>query len=189
MPRATRLLLLWLSVWLGVLLPAVGGGAEPTNRPRAWATKIDRPGLPNLYKINDGLYRGAQPTPEGIGQLEKMGVKTIVGLRAEYSDKEILGGASLVLEQIPADPWNVNEEDLVRFLRIVTDKSRQPVFVHCRARGRSHRHDVRGVSRSGRRLDQAAGDRRNDQAAASSFHPVFAKGDVKIETQRGGKLV
>ena len=84
MPRTTRLLLLWLSVWLVVLSPAVGGGAEPTNRPRAWATKIDRPGLPNLYKINDGLYRGAQPTPEGIGQLEKMGVKTIVDLRGVF---------------------------------------------------------------------------------------------------------
>jgi protein tyrosine/serine phosphatase len=131
MSRTIRLLLLWLSVWLVVLSPVVGGGAEPTNRPRVWATRIDRPGLPNLYKINDGLYRGAQPTPEGIGQLEKMGVKTIVALRAEYSDKQILGGANLALEQFPLSAWNIHEEDIVRFLRIVTDKNRQPVFVHC----------------------------------------------------------
>jgi protein tyrosine phosphatase (PTP) superfamily phosphohydrolase (DUF442 family) len=115
----------------GVVLPCAGHTAEPTNRPRAWATKIDRPGLPNLHKINDGLYRGAQPTAEGIRELEKMGVKTIVGLRSEHSDKEILGDARLILEEVPMKAWAVHDEDVVRFLRIVTDKNRQPVFVHC----------------------------------------------------------
>jgi tyrosine-protein phosphatase SIW14 len=118
-------------VLVGLLLPAAGHAAKPTNGPRAWATKIDRPGLPNLHKINDGLYRGAQPTPEGIKELERMGVKTIVNLRSEHSDKESLGGANVTLVEIPMSPWDMRQEDLVRFLQIVTDKTRQPVFVHC----------------------------------------------------------
>jgi protein tyrosine phosphatase (PTP) superfamily phosphohydrolase (DUF442 family) len=131
MPRTTRLLLFWVGVWMGVFLPAVSDTAEPANRPAAWATKIDRPGLPNLHKINAGLYRGAQPTAEGIKELEKMGVKTIVNFRSSHSDKEILGGVNLAYESIPMDTWDVQEADIVRFLQIVTDKNRTPVFVHC----------------------------------------------------------
>ena len=130
MRRVSRFLLLAVLV-VGLLVPAAGRTAEPTSRPRDWATKIDRPGLPNLYKINDGLYRGAQPTAAGLKELEKMGVKTIVNLRSEHSDKEILGGAPLVLAEIPMSAWDMREEYVVCFLKIVLDKDRQPVFVHC----------------------------------------------------------
>jgi protein tyrosine phosphatase (PTP) superfamily phosphohydrolase (DUF442 family) len=131
MLRAPRFCLFWFVVLAGVLLTVGGRAAEPAGRPRAWATPVDRPGLPNLYKVNDRLYRGAQPTAEGIRELEKMGIKTIVGLRSEHSDKEILAGANLTLVEIPLSPWGVKEGDVVRFLRIATDKDRQPVFVHC----------------------------------------------------------
>jgi protein tyrosine phosphatase (PTP) superfamily phosphohydrolase (DUF442 family) len=123
---------LFLSFFLAILIvPSTSLTVEPRPRPQAWAAKIDRPGLPNLYKVNDGLFRGAQPTPEGIKELEKLGIKTIVGLRSNHSDKEILGNANLVFEHIPMKTWDVNEEDVVRFLQIATDKNRQPVFVHC----------------------------------------------------------
>ena len=131
MPRTARPWL-FLSFFLAILIiPSTSRTAEPRPRPQAWAAKMDRPGLPNLHKVNDGLYRGAQPTPEGIKELEKLGIKTIVGLRSNHSDKEILGNANLVFEHIPMKTWDVNEEDVVRFLQIATDKKRQPVFVHC----------------------------------------------------------
>ena len=131
MPCTSRILLSWIILLVGFSLPAIGRTAEPPVGQPAWATKIDRPGLTNLHKVNDGLYRGAQPTPEGIKELEKLGIKTIVDLRFGHSDKEILDGANVALEQIPMLAWSPKEEDVVRFLRIVTDKSRQPVFVHC----------------------------------------------------------
>jgi len=122
-----------VSILLAVVLiaPAIVQAGEKTRRPDTWAVKLEQPGLPNLHKMNDGLYRGAQPTAEGIRSLEKMGVKTIVCLRSEYSDQEILRGSNLILEQVPTNAWNVNEDAIVRFLRVATDKSRQPVFVHC----------------------------------------------------------
>ena len=131
MPDASRLWFLSICLLLGLLPPAVSRTAEPPSRPLAWATKIDRPGLPNLHKVNDKLYRGAQPTAEGIKQLEKMGVRTIVNLRANHSDKEIIGNAKIRYESIPIDTWDVDDKQVVGFLRIVTDKDRQPVFVHC----------------------------------------------------------
>lgn len=130
MPRASRLLL--IAVFLvGLLSPAVSRTDEPASRPVTWATKLDRPGLPNLHKVSDGLYRGAQPTAEGIKELEKMGVKTIVCLRAGKIDQELVAGSNLALEEIPMNAWDVKEDHVVRFLKVVTDKDRQPVFVHC----------------------------------------------------------
>jgi protein tyrosine/serine phosphatase len=131
MPRAFRVLVLLNLLSALSLLPAVSRSAEPQSRPAAWATKLDRPGLPNLHKVNGHLYRGAQPTAEGIRELEKLGVKTIIGLRARHTDKDLLKNSKIAFEPIPIDTWRLEEEDVVRFLRIVTDKSRQPVFVHC----------------------------------------------------------
>ena len=132
MPPARRYWVLLAAVLTGLVVPAMmSPAAEPKTRPAAWATKLDRPGLPNLYKMNDRLYRGAQPEPDGIKELEKLGVKTIIGLRPNHSDKEILGNAQIACEAIPMQVWDMKEEDAVRFLQLATDKNRQPVFVHC----------------------------------------------------------
>ena len=37
--------------------------------------------LPNFHKINENLFRGGQPTAEGIKQLAELGIKTIVTFR------------------------------------------------------------------------------------------------------------
>ena len=115
-----------------VMLPAVGQTAEEGDRPANWAEKIELPGLPNLHKVDDGLYRGAQPTAEGIKELEKLGVKTIVCLRSRHSDKELIGKANIAYVSIPLNTWSVKEEDVARFLRIAADDHLRPVFVHCR---------------------------------------------------------
>src|SRR5262249_5980552 len=43
------------------------------------AASID--GVPNCQKVNDGLYRGGQPTSDGFQGLASLGVKTIIDLR------------------------------------------------------------------------------------------------------------
>src|SRR5579859_808476 len=45
--------------------------------------KMVVPGIKDLGKVDDFLYRGAQPTEAGIEQLKKMGIDTIVDLRNE----------------------------------------------------------------------------------------------------------
>jgi protein tyrosine/serine phosphatase len=106
-----------------------------TNTPpatnRQWATDVNIEGVPNCHKVSDDLYRGAQPSKEGMRQLEKFGIKTVVNLREFHSDRDELKDANLGSEHISAKPWHSENEDVVRFLKIVTDKSRTPVFVHC----------------------------------------------------------
>jgi protein tyrosine/serine phosphatase len=134
MPRPSRPGLFLCFLLAIALSPAASGRPDEATikkRPANWATKLDRPGLPNLFKVNARLYRGAQPTAEGIKELKKLGVKTIIGLRDKHSDKDLLGDSKIAFEHIPMKTWYPKEADVVRFLQIVTDKKRQPVFVHC----------------------------------------------------------
>ncbi len=107
--------------------PAPAAGKEP----RQWAEKVIKPGLPNLHKVSDFLYRGAQPTREGMRELRDMGVKTVVNLRSFHSDRDELKGLGLRYEHIFMKAWHPEMEDVVRFLKIVADTENQPVFVHC----------------------------------------------------------
>jgi len=99
---------------------------------RPWAEPLDQPGLPNLHKVGDNLYRGAQPTAEGFRQLEKMGVKTVVNLRDDYDDRRRMDGTDLACERIPMTAWSVDEAGIVRFLQVAANEENVPVFVHCR---------------------------------------------------------
>jgi protein tyrosine phosphatase (PTP) superfamily phosphohydrolase (DUF442 family) len=134
MHRPSRLVLLSGVVLASCLAALVGRSDQPESkaRPANWAVKLDRPGLPNLHKVNDGLYRGAQPTAEGIRELEKLGVKTIICLRDNHSDKEILGQSKIAYVYIPVKTWSPTEDQVIRFLQIIADKNRGPVFVHCK---------------------------------------------------------
>jgi protein tyrosine phosphatase (PTP) superfamily phosphohydrolase (DUF442 family) len=90
------------------------------------------PGVRNFAKVSDVLYRGEQPTAEGFVNLKKAGVRTVVNLRTFHSDRDALHGTGLQYAHVAEQAWNIEEEDLARFLKVVTDPANQPVFVHCR---------------------------------------------------------
>ncbi len=89
-------------------------------------------GCSNLYKVNDRLYRGAQPEAEGFKELKKLGVKTVLNLRASHSDSELLEDAGLDYVHIEMQPWDVEYDEVKQALQIIMDESKQPVFVHCK---------------------------------------------------------
>ena len=59
---------------------------EIRTRPANWATPQDHPGLSNFYEVTTNLYRGAQPSAQGMKELKSMGVKTVLNLRSFHSD-------------------------------------------------------------------------------------------------------
>jgi protein tyrosine phosphatase (PTP) superfamily phosphohydrolase (DUF442 family) len=100
-------------------------------RPAHWAVKLDVLGVPNFYRVTTNLYRGAQPTAEGMARLKAMGIRTIVNLRAFHSDVRKLAGSDLKGERLRTEPWHGEVEDVVRFLKIVANTNNLPAFVHC----------------------------------------------------------
>jgi tyrosine-protein phosphatase SIW14 len=130
---------------LAVLIVGVIPPAHAQNTPQpltpsvmssAYGERLKIHGVPNPGKINDGLYRGAQPNEQGLAELKKLGITTIVDLRAEDRGKsewerqqaEKLG---MRFVHIPiagfAAPTN---EEVAQFLSLFRD-SQQKVFVHC----------------------------------------------------------
>jgi protein tyrosine/serine phosphatase len=110
--------------------------AEPKERDPRWAAPLTKPGLPNLHKVSDALYRGAQPEPAGFAQLKQMGIKTIVNLRYVHSDRDDIKEAGLAKDDfnyfhIRMHAWNAKDNDIVAFLKVMADEQNHPVFVHC----------------------------------------------------------
>lgn len=105
----------------------------PSERPATWATPLEKPGLPNLHQVSPILFRGAQPSPEG------MLVKTVVCLRGLHDDELPPEDSTLSCVSIRFHTWHPEEDDMVKFLETMTDPKKQPVFVHCK----------RGIDRTG----------------------------------------
>jgi tyrosine-protein phosphatase SIW14 len=111
--------------------------SAPATMSSAYGDKLKIPGIPNPGKINDNLYRGAQPNEQGLEELKKLGITTIVDLRAEDRPKadweqkeaERLG---IRFVHIPiegfAPPTNA---EIVQFLSLLRSDPQQKVFVHC----------------------------------------------------------
>ncbi len=97
-----------------------------------WAQKLDLPGLSNLHKVSADLYRGAQPTKEGMQELKKLGIKTVINLRSDHSDLDEMENIDIDYKSIPMTAFNPKIDDVISFLNIVTDSNNTPVFVHCR---------------------------------------------------------
>jgi protein tyrosine/serine phosphatase len=102
-----------------------------TSRPTNWAAPLTEPGLSNFYEVTTNLYRGAQPTAQGMKELKAMGIKTVLNLRSFHSDNHLVSSGELKLARLHMKPWHAEDEDVVAFLKIVSDTNNLPVFVHC----------------------------------------------------------
>jgi protein tyrosine phosphatase (PTP) superfamily phosphohydrolase (DUF442 family) len=124
----------WLAVGCDGSASRESGSATPAaERPAEWAQPIAGPdSLPNLHKVSDALYRGAQPDQEGFAELKALGIRTVVNLRTFRGEGRAVQDAGLEYVKIPMQAWRTEDEDFDEFLRVVSDPRRQPVFVHCR---------------------------------------------------------
>jgi len=110
---------------------ATSGEAPAPAAPVEETEPTRKPDLPNFHQVTADLYRGGQPTEKGVWQLKEMGIRTIVNLRSFHSDRGMIGRTGLDYDHIYMKAWHPEEKEVVHFLKIVTDKKRTPVFVHC----------------------------------------------------------
>ncbi len=90
------------------------------------------PGLRNVGRVAPGLYRGAQPEPEGYQTLKKMGIRTVINLRAFHSEKEAVTEAGLQSVEIPMNMLKkIDPEAVEQVVAAMAAPENQPVYVHC----------------------------------------------------------
>ena len=101
------------------------------DRDPKWAALVEQPGLPNLHRVATNLYRCAQPSADGLKAAEKLGIKTVISLRAFHSDTDEVESTTLKTERIRFNTWHPEDEDVVRFLKLITTTNNGPFLVHC----------------------------------------------------------
>jgi len=148
-------------------------------------------GVENFYKVDDQVYRGAQPSAAGFGSLAKLGVKTVIDLReigehSQAGEEAIVKALGMQYVSIPLRKMATPDNGVVsRILGLLNDTTSAPVFVHCK----------RGADRTGaiiacyrishdswepkRALSEARGDgmsifQRSMQKYVLHFEPVPA---------------
>ena len=118
-----------VAFFLLVFTASFTSAAEP--RPANWAQPVMLEHSDNFFKVNDDLYRSAQPSKKGMRAYEAFGIRTVVNLRARHTDNSEAKGTGLVLVHIPTRTRKVaSDEFVIKALQAVRD-AEKPALVHC----------------------------------------------------------
>lgn len=103
----------------------------------AWASSQNE-NLPNFQKVDDHVYRGAQPTDSGFRDLAKLGIKTVIDLRdigehSQADEQKIVTDLGMRYISIPMHGMSTPKDDKVAAVQaLFNDSASSPVFVHCK---------------------------------------------------------
>ena len=92
-------------------------------------------GILNFGRIDDHLFRGAQPDAAGVARLKQLGVTTIINLREakELWSAEAAAALSnsILYTNIPLEGMGrPTQDDMARIMSVINGAP-GPVFVHC----------------------------------------------------------
>lgn len=138
--------------------------------------------IDNFAKVNDGYFRGAQPSGSDYADLARLGVKTVINLigdadfdPTEQGSVERQGMRYVSIPMTTRTP--PTDQQLAAFLEVVNDPASQPVFVHC-AGGR-HRTGVMTavyrMTRDGITGRDAFSEMKRFKYGPDFLHPEFKK--------------
>jgi tyrosine-protein phosphatase SIW14 len=100
------------------------------------AAEPSAPGVSNFHQVDDHLYRGAQPLPQGFQSLAKLGIRTVVDLRRQHSiadEAAAVRAAGMRYINLPMSGYrNPTDAEITKILALVQSISDGPVFIHCR---------------------------------------------------------
>lgn len=93
--------------------------------------------LPNFYRINENLYRGGQPTAEGIKKLAALGIKTIINFRdardGVHREREAAEANGIRFINLHLSNWFASrDEEIHKIIEVIRNPAHHPVFIHCK---------------------------------------------------------
>ena len=103
----------------------------------AWAGSQNA-NLPNFQKVNDQVYRGAQPSNSGFQDIAKVGIKTVIDLReigehSQADEQKVVTDLGMRYVSIPMHGMSTPDSaDVAKVLALFNDTASGPVFVHCK---------------------------------------------------------
>ena len=99
--------------------------------------KTQNENLPNFHQVNENLFRGGEPSPEGIRQLAVLGIKTIISFRDHSEkvrrEKRIAEENGLHFINLHLSNWFASKDkEIHTIIEIIRDPAHHPVFIHCK---------------------------------------------------------
>ena len=137
--------------------------------------KLTLRGVTNFGRVGPRLYRGGQPSEEGLASLRALGVDTVISftLGKEGTKAEAAHAVRLGMDYVTL-PWStmgVPDPEQVRiFLNYLREHPDRTVFVHCKA-GADRTGVMIALSRIA--LDKWPVQRAIDEMNAFHYHFVF----------------
>jgi len=104
--------------------------ASQERNPR-WAEAVALEGVPNLYRISPQLYRSEQPSALGMQNLEKLGIRTVINLRAFNDDDDEVRGTVLRTLHTRMLTWHIDDRPVIEVLRWLKHTENGPFLIHC----------------------------------------------------------
>jgi len=128
---------IWSTLWVFVLISFVGCTKTPfiettkvNQRPKQWAVSVEKTGILNLYRVDQKLYRSAQPKHGDFEKIYAMGIHSILNLQQFHNDQNEIGNLPIEEYRVPMSVLDLKYEDLARAVRYIVQSDR-PVLVHC----------------------------------------------------------
>jgi len=105
--------------------------------PLAATASVTVPGVGNFEKVNNHVYRGAQPTEEGFQSLAKLGIRTVIDLQVPGDSRaanevKYVKAAGMQYISVPMRGMQTpSNASIAKVLALLEDTTTGPVFVHC----------------------------------------------------------
>lgn len=97
--------------------------------------------ITNFHKVNENIYRGGRPTEEGIKELKRMGIKSILNLEKGFfnnvprylkQEERLAKEAGIIFLHVPMHPlFSPKEKDIEKAIKYLADSSFHPMYIHC----------------------------------------------------------
>jgi protein tyrosine/serine phosphatase len=118
-----------------VLAVPVARAEEPSPVSAEQATLQAHIGIFNFGKVSPGYYRGGELKGRDASDLAALGVTTVIDLRGDDYDPaeaQLVADAGMAYVRMPMTTHTApTKEEIGKFLAIVSNPARQPVYVHC----------------------------------------------------------
>lgn len=110
---------------------ATAGSQAAPDRPAHWAQPLELSGVRNLHRVTEHLYRSEQPKARGMAELERLGIRTVINLRAFHTDRDEIRGTGLLNHHLRINTWAVEDEHVTAVLRFLRVREKGPFLIHC----------------------------------------------------------
>jgi protein tyrosine/serine phosphatase len=120
-----RIAFLLVLLWATAL-----SAADTQQRPANWAQPVEAAELQNFYRLDDKVYRSAQPDRKGFEAAYTLGIRNVLNLRNYHSDDSKAKGVGLKLFRVKMEAGEFGTDTVVKALRIIKE-SEGPILIHC----------------------------------------------------------